>query len=661
MLSDVMRDPALLVLIAIFLTAFSGVPGLFLRTGTVGQRLATLVAVIAALLALPSAIFMLLTQQSATFVIAWNLPFDACEIALDPLSNFFLLPIFLVFLCGSVYANGYWPGASHRSTEPGLTFFYGLLAAAMALVVVARNGVLFLISWEVMALAGYFLMVTEHEVEDVRRAGTVYLIAAHIGTAALMVFFSLLRLHGSSFLFPGQGGLHIAAASATVLFIAALIGFCSKAGLMPLHIWLPSAHANAPSHVSAMLSGVMLKMGVYGLLRFLYFVPERPLWWGIVLAVAGLVSAFLGICLAASQRDIKRMLAYSSIENIGIIFVGIGMAMIGQATGNPRLAFLGMAGALLHILNHSFFKPLLFFCAGSVIHACGTREMDQMGGLGKRMPWSAFLTLCGAIAISGLPPFNGFVSEFLLYLGFFGEAQAQVPYVVLGAPILALVGGVAVICFVKLYGTAFLGNPRSEQAAGSHEAPVPMLAPMALLAGFCLLGGVFPQLLLALATPLMALLTPVAGRLDSQPLQPLWFTIAGIAMFGVAALVAMVIRGRLRSLPQATAAATWGCGYLKPSARMQYTGTSFSEMLTTQILSGIVRTRVRMTRITGYTPSAATFRYAPEETILERLILPLFHVAGICFAFCRRLQHGQSHIYMLYIFVTLVLLMLWVH
>lgn len=659
MFLDVMRDPAVLVLAAIVPAALSGVPGLLLRRGGAGQRLATLGAVVAALMAIPAAVSLLLAQQSATFVIAWNLPFDACEIGLDPLSLFFLIPIFTVFLCGSVYANGYWPAASHRATEPGLTFFYGILAAGMALVVVARNGVLFLIAWEIMALAAYFLLVTEHNREEVRAAGTVYLVATHCGTAALVVLFSLLRLHGSTFLFPDPAGLQIAQGSAALLFVAALFGFGSKAGLMPLHIWLPSAHANAPSHVSAMLSGVMLKMGLYGLLRFLSFVPQRPLWWGIVLATAGLVSAFLGICLAAAQKDIKRLLAYSSIENIGIITAGVGMAMIGQATGNARLAFLGMAGALLHILNHSFFKPLLFFCAGSVIHASGTRELDLMGGMGKRMRWSAFLTLCGAVAISGLPPFNGFVSEFLLYLGFFGEAGAEMPYVVLGAPVLAMVGGVAMISLVKLYGVAFLGQPRSEGSARAHEAPAAMLAPMAVLAALCLLGGLSPQLLLPLAISPLASLVPVAMALASPPVQLFWFTLAGLAVIALAAFIALALRRRGRTLPMETGA-TWGCGYLAPTPRMQYTGTSFSGMLTT-LMGGIVRTRVDMTAVSGYIPKPAAFSYVPEETILERLIMPLFRIFGIAFAFCRRLQHGELQVYVSYIFVTLLLLMLWRH
>jgi hydrogenase-4 component B len=371
----------------------------------------------------------------------------------------------------------------------------------------------------------------------------------------------------------------------------------------------------------------------------------------------GLVSALLGICLAAAQRDIKRMLAYSSIENLGIIATGIGIALIGQATGNSRLAFLGMTGALLHVLYHSLFKPLLFLCAGSVIHASGTRELDRMGGLAKRMPWSAALTMAGAIAICGLPPFNGFVSEFFLYLGFFGEARAVVPAVVLGAPVLAMVGGFAVICFVKLYGSAFLGHPRTEQAGRGHEAPAAMLVPMALLAALCLLGGLAPQLFLALAAPLVRTLLPAAATLGDQPLQPVWFSIAGGALLALAAVLYGAVRGRTTALPAATGP-TWGCGFTAPSSRMQYTGTAFSEILTS-LLGGIVRTRVQRTAITGYSPGPAELGYRPEETILERLVLPLFRVVGIGFSFVRRLQHGRLHIYMFYFFVTLIVLMLW--
>ena len=654
-----LRDPSVLVLSAIILAAVSGVPGLFLRRGAAGQRIATLCAFAASLLALPAIFRMLAAGEGVRYLIEWSLPFGACEIALDPLSLFFLIPIFLVLPAGSLYALGYWPAASRRSSEPAVTFFYGLLCAAMALLVVARNGALFMIGWELMALSGYFLLVAEHEEAEVRNAGTVYLVASHIGAAALLVLFSELRLATGSFLFPGSGSLQLASASAALIFVMALVGFGSKAGLMPLHLWLPKAHANAPSHVSALLSGVMLKMGIYGILRVVSFFGERPLWWGGLLAVAGLASALLGISIASAQKDIKRLLAYSSIENLGIIAAGIGVALVGQTTGNPRLAYLGLAGALFHVLNHSLFKPLLFFCAGSVMHATGTRDMDRMGGLARRMPVSAALSLCGAVAICGLPPFNGFASEFLLYLGFFGEARAPEPYVALGVPVLALVGGVALLSFVKLYGVTFLGAPRSAEAARGHEAPATMLVPMALLAALCLLGGLFPQLYLGLVHPVLAGIVPVASGFPGLPVRPVWFAIAGGSVLLLSASLFWFLRRRQQALPQQSGP-TWGCGYLAPAASIQYTATSFGALFGS-FSAGIVRTRISKGVIAGVAPAGAGLSCVPEETILDRVILPVTGVVGVAFSFLRRLQHGEVQVYIAYIFITLFLLMLWVH
>ncbi|HJV34474.1 proton-conducting transporter membrane subunit [Geomonas sp.] len=659
MFHDMMGEPSLFVLAAIVAAAVSGLPGLLFRHGPLGQRVGTTGAILSALLALPALVYMLLTGSTARYLLEWNLPFGACEIALDPLSLFFLIPIFLVFPAGALYACGYWPASSHRSSEPPVTFFYGLLAAAMACVVVARNGALFMISWEVMALAGYFLLVTEHEEEEVRKAGAVYLIASHIGAASLLVLFSQLRLATGSFLFPATFSLHLAAGAATVIFLTALLGFGSKAGIMPLHIWLPSAHANAPSHVSAILSGVMLKMGVYGLLRVVSFFPERPLWWGALLTCAGLASALMGIGIASAQKDIKRLLAYSSIENLGIVVAGIGCALVGQTTGNPRLAYLGLAGGLFHVLNHGLFKPLLFFSAGSVMHATGTREMDRMGGLGARMPWSTALSLCGAVAICGLPPFNGFVSEFLLYLGFFGEARSPEPYLALGAPVLALVGGVAVVSLVKLFGITFLGSPRSYQAAHSHESPASMLLPMALMALLSLSAGIFPQFFLSLVGPVLPEVAPASHAYPGLPIRPLWFTTIGAVLLVLGTLLFLYLRRRQSLLPAATGP-TWGCGYLRPTPRMQYTSSSFG-LFFGSIAAPMIRTRIRRSGpLLGVAPATGRLAYLPEETLLYRIIMPVFSVVGMGFSYLRRLQHGEVQIYMLYIFATLFVLMLWV-
>jgi len=654
-------DPALVALVAALVIGCAGLPGLLLRTPGPGQIIAAAATILAALAGIPAGLALLFCRTTTTYLLDWGLPFGACELVIDPLSAFFLLPIFLVAAAGSLFALGYWPAAEHRSTERGLTFFFGLLASSMAFLVMARNGVFFLMVWEVMALSAYFLLVTEHDREDVRRAGIVYLVATHIGSAALFVFFSLLAAQTGSFLLPAAGSLSALPPVAMALALTAFVGFGAKAGIMPLHIWLPSAHANAPSHVSAMMSGVMLKMGLYGIFRTLTFFHDPPFIWGAFLTVAGITSALLGIAFAVAQRDLKRLLACSSIENVGIITTGLGVALMGISSHHAPLAYLGLAGALLHILNHSFFKPLLFLGSGVVIHASGTRELNLMGGLAKGMPRAAFLFLVGSIAICGIPPLNGFVGEFLLYLGFFSQLQADsLVYLALLAPLLALVGGLAVIAFTKLYSAVFLGPARSPGAAHPHEPGPAMLLPMALFALLCLAVGLLPQLALRLVSPVVAAFMPreaavvpvmdytaILGRLS----------LLGLLLAAAAGVVALFWSWRLRR-SRVGVAPTWGCGYLRGTSRMQYGGTAFSE-IAVSVFDGIIRQRVERPMLAGLFPAVARCVDRPTETVLERIVSPLFHLAGLSFAFLRRLQHGKMHVYMIYIFATLLILMLW--
>jgi hydrogenase-4 component B len=656
-------DPAFVALFAALVIGCAGIPGLFLRKPGHGQIISAFVTILASCAGVPAALLLLFSHTTTTYLLEWSLPFGPCELVIDPLSAFFLLPVFLVSAAGSLFAVGYWPAAEHRATERGLTFFYGLLASSMAILLTARNGVFFIMVWEVMALSAYFLLVTEHEREDVRRAGIVYLIATHIGTAALFVYFSLLAAGTGSFLLPAAGSLSSIPPVAATIALAAFIGFGAKAGIMPLHIWLPSAHANAPSHVSALMSGVMLKMGLYGIFRTATFFHDPPLLWGAVLTVAGITSALLGIAFAVAQRDLKRLLACSSIENIGIITTGLGVALLGVSSHNHPLVYLGLAGALLHILNHSFFKPLLFLGSGAIIHASGTREMNLMGGLGKGMPRVALLFLTGSVAICGIPPLNGLVSEFLLYLGFFRQLSAgSLVYLVFLAPLLALVGGLAMVAFTKLYGSVFLGTPRIPAAAHPHEAGVTMLAPMALFALLCLLVGAAPQLALRLVAPAIEAFYPqpslaavsaeygaILGRLS----------LAGVLLLSAAVVVALLWKWRLGKA-RVTSAPTWGCGYQRGTSRMQYGGSSFSEFAVS-VFNGIVRQRVTRPALTGLFPGEARCSDVPTETLLERVIAPLFNLAGVSFSFLRLLQHGLMHVYMMYIFATLFILMLWAH
>ncbi len=657
-------DPAILAIIAALITGCAGIPGLFLRTAGAGQVIAVGMQMLAALLGIPAALALLFARATVTYTLNWGLPFGPCELAIDPLSAFFLLPVFAVGAAGSLFAVGYWPAAAHRSSERGLTFFFGLLTSSMALLVMARNGVFFLMTWEIMALSAYFLLVTEHEREDVRRAGILYLIATHTGSAALLVFFSLLVARTGSFLLPAAGSLSALPPMMMSVAVAALLGFGAKAGIMPLHVWLPSAHANAPSHVSAMMSGVMLKMGLYGIFRTLTFFHDPPLLWGAVLTVAGITSALAGIAFASAQHDLKRLLAYSSIENIGIITTALGVAMLGYSSHSHTLAYLGLAAALLHILNHSLFKPLLFLGSGVVIHATGTRDMNLMGGLGKRMPKAALLFLVGVVAICGIPPLNGFVSEFLLYLGLFSQLQgSSLAYIVLLAPALALVGGLAVISFTKLYGSVFLGTPRNSAAAHGHEAGATMLMPMGFFALCCVVIGLFPQFALGLISPALASFMPMATAAAGQSSEYMTIlgrlSLLGILLLAASAAIALFWSLRLQRLP-VLSAATWGCGYQRATARMQYVASSFSE-IAISVFDGIIRQRSERPVLSGLFPRPARCVDLPSETVLERIITPAFTVAGSAFAFLRRLQHGQMHVYMIYIFATLFILMIWAH
>ena len=400
----------------------------------------------------------------------WQVPGGELEVGVDALSGMFLVQIFLIGALGAIYGLGYWRAEEHPRTAGKLRLFYGLMVAGMALLVVAKNSILFLMGWEIMALSAFLTITTEDRDPVVREVGFVYLVATRVGTLFVFATFAVLRWLTGSFSLS-IAGLPGGAPAATAVFLLGLLGFGLKAGLMPLHVWLPGAHANAPSHVSALMSGVLIKMGIYGLVRTCSLFDAIPLWWGLLLFSLGMVSAVLGVLFAIGQHDLKRLLAYHSVENIGIIAIGLGLALIGRATQHPGLIALGLAGALLHVWNHGLFKALLFLSAGSVIHATGTREIDVLGGLGRGMPRTSLAFLVGAVAICGLPPLNGFVSELFIYIGMLRAGSLDMGTVgiaaAFGVPVLALVGALAALCFAKVFAIVFLGEPRSAHATGS--------------------------------------------------------------------------------------------------------------------------------------------------------------------------------------------------
>jgi hydrogenase-4 component B len=440
------------------------------------------------------------------------------------------------------------------------------------------------------------------------------------------------------------------------LYWLVLIGFGIKAGLFPLHIWLPSAHANAPSHVSAIMSGVAIKMGVFGLVRFGSWMP-LPAGAGWTVAVLGCGSAILGVAFALGQHDLKRLLAYHSVENIGIILIGLGFAMVAQDRGCPQWGVLALAGALLHVWNHGLFKALLFLGAGSVLHATGTREMSRLGGLWRAMPWTtAFFTL-GAMAISGLPPLNGFVSEWLVFSGLFGAGTHQggaLPGAVPAAVLLGATGALALACFIKVCGVVFLGAPRTESTEHARECGRGMRAAMALLASGCLVIGLAPAVFWPALLRVAGAWFHVDAPLDlPNRLVPLETAHLLIALLAVTAAVLTVMQMRSRTVR----AVTWDCGYAAPSARMQYTAESFAGIITGWF-AWILRPEVHETRPEDYFPARAGRTQHTPETVLERLVAPCGHAVLKLADLARAFQHGKVQAYILYLCGALVLLAL---
>lgn len=625
-------------------------------------------AIAGSFLALFDAAEVLCTGQPVSMSIPWQVPFGRFSLAVDPLSAVFVLPIAVIVAVAAFYGAQYIHGSYRPSAIGPSWFFFNLLAATMLLVVVARNGLLFLVCWEGMSLASFFLVLTDHRQGPVRRAGWIYLAAMHLGTACLLVLFLLLGRSSGSLDFdqfvcePGLAG---------VLFVLAVVGFGTKAGLIPVHVWLPEAHPAAPSHVSAVMSGVMIKTGIYGLLRVLTFLPQAPSWWGWTLVTVGVVSGILGVLFAMAQHDLKRLLAYHSVENIGIILLGLGVGLLGIAYHLPVMAFMGFAGALLHVLNHALFKSLLFLGAGAVQHGAGTRDIDRLGGLLKTMPTTGGTFLVGACAISGLPPLNGFVSELLIYAGVLigvanragadGVEWALLCVLVVGG--LALIGGLATACFTKAFGCVFLGEPRSDQARHAHEVGLAMRASMLFLAGACflvaLVGPIWPYVYRSAVAAIVpaGLRATLQDGVEQASIPLIVVCVSSWALLVLVGLLAMV-RRRLLSGRQVQCGPTWDCGYAAPSPRMQYTASSFASPLLL-LFRIFLRPRISLQPANGLFPKHAHFESETSDVFLECLFRPVFAAIAWAASKLRWLQHGRIQLYVLYIALTILVLLVW--
>lgn len=638
------------ILASLTLTFASGIPGLFLKPGrTSTQRIATTLHVLGCLAGL---VVVVLTYIYGRAEIRFHWPVPGALIAarLDALSAFFLLPLFMVMGAGSLYGEGYWAEKDHSATGRKLRFFYGVLTAGFTLVIIAANAWLFLLGWEIVGLSAFFLVQTESTQPEATRAAWIYLIAAHAATLVLFAMFgAIYSATGSWELQP------ISVANSpliTPILILAFVGFGIKAGLMPFHVWLPEAHAAAPSHISAILSGIVLKMGVYGLVRIMTMVPTQP-WFGFTLLFAGVVSGILGVVFALAQHDLKRLLAYHSIENIGIIFIGLGAGVLGR---NEQWGALAMAGGLLHVWNHAFFKALLFFCAGSVVHATGTRTMDEMGGLLRRMPMTGVAFLVGAVAICGLPPLNGFVSEWLIYMASFKNViygvSARGESAIIAAPALALIGALAVACFVKAFSVVFLGSPRVERPVHDSNS-LSMRFAMAILVLACLVIGIWP---LSVLNPLSQTTSFVQGASDGD-IKTLFSTLPVAAFIALTAILLVSI-AIARKTARSQRTVTWDCGYAAPHARMQYTSSSFAAPLV-QLFRWALRPSVHSKQDASLFPEAESFESHVPDPVLERVLVPVISRSQRWMSFAHVIQAGRVQLYILYIVATLLILLAW--
>jgi len=563
------------------------------------------------------------------------------HLRLDGVSAVFLFLLSVVGAAGAAYAREYW---GHEASSGRGRSWWNAMVLSMGLVLVISNGLHFLMAWEAFALCGYFLITLDNRRLEVRKAGWLYLAASHAGTLALVAFFAALAARTGSW----DLGPMTDRQSLAPLFWIALFGFGMKAGFFPCHIWLPPAHACSPSHVSAIMSGVAIKIGVYGIVRFSGWLP-MPAGAGNVILGIGATSALLGIAFAMAQNDLKRLLAYCSVENVGIILIGLGGAVLARTHGGPAWGILAMGGALLHVWNHGFFKSLLFFGAGSVLHATGTREMSRLGGLGKRMPWTSGLFLTGVLAVAALPPLNGFVSEWLIYSGLFEAVAARARFAWLALPaviLLATAGALALAAFTKAGAVVFLGAARTKSAAHARECGWWMRAPMLAAAGACVAVGLAPWLVWKPILRAVSAWNPAwPPAVSPGSPSPLGSAQVALAALAAAAVFMLWRKVRCRAMRREL---TWDCGCAAPTPHMQYTSGSFSGIVTGWF-AWVFRSDRKLRRPRGFFPESSLHLERVSDTVLDQMLMPVGNVITRLAILARGLQHGRLQAYILYL------------
>ena len=625
----------------------------------VGTGVGLLLAVVA---------FTAIGQIAQSIVLPLGLPDLPFHLRLDSLSAFFLLLLGVTAAGISIFSAGYFRDS--EGSAPGLLCLqYHTFLAAMALVLIADDAYVFMVAWESMALASYFLVTTDHRIAEVRRAGFLYLLIAHIGAIAILLCFGVLQGGSGDYSFGSMRSVILPGAWGSIAFLLALFGFGAKAGLLPLHIWLPEAHPAAPSPVSALMSGVMLKTAIYGLLRVTFDLLNGQLWWwGVVALVLGLVSALFGVIFATVQTDMKRLLAYSSIENIGIIVAGIGLTILFKSYDKTLLAALTLTATLYHALNHAVFKSLLFLATGSVLHATKERSLGKLGGLIHRMPWVAWLALVGTLAMAGLPPLNGFVSEWLLLQAFLFTPSLPQSFinmlVPLAAAALVLAVALAAYVMVKFYGVVFLGRPREPDLAYAKDPGRLERAALVWFALGCVVLGLFPVNVIALIDPVDSMLvgSTVGGRggswmllapvnADRSSYSPIIFlaVIAAVVMLTIQ-VVHRQYHGRIRKGP------AWDCGFPLQTPRMQDTAEGFGQPIR-QVFEPFFRIERTLPSPFDARPQ---YKVALEDHFWHWLYLPVARAADAVARLIGRIQQGRISIYLTYSFFTLLALLFFV-
>ncbi|MFA6320351.1 MAG: proton-conducting transporter membrane subunit [Candidatus Omnitrophota bacterium] len=581
---------------------------------------------------------------------------------IDPLAIFFLIVIGLVCIPSAIFSIGYMQGESAKKKVIGWSLLV-IFTMSMCMVVTSGNLLSFLIFWEIMSLASYFLVVFDFKHEKAVRAGTIYLIMTHIGTACIMAAFFMLYNCAGSFDFNvlKQAVTSLPPQVANIVFLLLFVGFATKAGVVPMHVWLPYAHPEAPSHISSIMSGVMIKIAIYGMIRFfITLLGPGPAWWGVLIMGFGMISCLVGVIYALMDQKLKKLLAYSSVENIGIILLGVGAAMFFGSIGIAAVAVLSLCAGLYHIVNHALFKGLLFLCAGSVLKTTLLHDMEKMGGLIKAMPATGLLFLVGAMGISALPPFNGFVSEWLTFQAFFSgvlQSQGGVKFfMVLSAAVLALTSGLAAACFVKAFGIAFLAMPRSARAKEAKEASLSMRAGMAILAAGVVLFGIGAGFIAPL------IFNVARGVFSAESIQGSFYFVSilppaiAILMLAMGGLIFLWFKFGLRT--KQTSYNTWDCGYYNLNSRNEYTGTAFSKPFRIAFSFFLLPYR-KSEKIRDSFYHVRKFTYETHTTMVFKnyFYQPLTRFVYSTASKMKKLQPGSIHLYIFYIFITLAILL----